>query len=260
MTSTQTQPSSSLSLPTSFPAMAADLVGLLLLIFLFNPLRSLFEARTIRGGMYFLVTYIVFALAVNVLKRLEQRPGPAADFVRLFDYTGSPFLKVFLALIVIAGFVVVEIDLNRATDSMIELMSRPEFYGNEGEITLYYSFGPLFLWLMIGVLYLAALLLPTQQRIAAGSSRYALTEFVALSLINVMLVMSAAYLAAAFSRMGSFNDQPLTAGILALLVLEIVFDPARLRHALKQPLWLPIMSFFTLVFAAATAVALAMSG
>lgn len=250
------QNSNAAAWPAFGPAVAADVVGLLLLIFLFQPLRTLFDAQTIRGGMLFLVAYIAFALAVNVLKRLEPQPGPAANLVQLFDYRRSSFLTVVLALIVVFGFIAVEIDLNQATNSMVELMSRPEFYGNEGEISLYYSFGPLFLWLMIGVLYVVALLLPTERHIPAGSERYAVTELVALILINLMLVMTAAYLAAAFTRIWPLDGRPLLAGLLTLFALEIVFDPARLRHALKQPLWLPLITFFALVFAAAGAVAM----
>ncbi|MDJ0752869.1 MAG: hypothetical protein QNJ45_05075 [Ardenticatenaceae bacterium] len=259
MNNSHVSTSQTTSLPNYLPAVAADILGLILLFTLFSPLNRLFTAQTIRGGMIFLIVYVAFAFSVNALKRLDAQPGPAFKYLKTVDFTRSSWITGVLALLVIAGFLIVQIDLNQATESMLALMSRPESYGHEGEITLYYSFGPLFLWLMVGVLYLAAMLLPTQRRISAGLNRYAVTEFVSLSLINLMMVFAAAYLAAYFGRVWGLTGQPFLAGLLALVLLEIAFDPPRLRHALKQPLWLPILTFLLLITTAAIMVGMTLS-
>ncbi len=237
------------------PALLADGAGILLLLTAFSPLAAEFGRRTARGGMILLVVYVVFAFGVNALKRLAVLPGAAGELLGRLDFTPHRWTRLLLALPVVAFFLAAQIDLNRAADSMIALMTRPETYGHEGEITLYYSFGPLFLWLMIGVLYLAAFALPTERRIEASSPAYGRVEFLGLLAINGMLVTTAAYLAALFARYGPHGGGArIWLALGALLALELLFDPARLRHALKNQSWWPVISFAALLLAAAAAV------
>lgn len=231
----------------ALPALAADAAGFVLLFVAFNPLVLEFGRRTIRGGMIVLVVYVLFAYGVNALKRLAPLSGPAEDYLRPLDFSGSRPVKFALGLLVVAFFVVLQIDLNRATESMIALMTRPDSFGHEGEITLYYSFGPLFLWLMVGVLYLAAFVLPTEKRAESGSGRFIWIEFAGLLAANGMLVVSAAYLASLGGRTAGIS--PFLFTLAALVVLELLFDPARLRHALRNPVWWPVASYFALLLA-----------
>lgn len=240
------------------PALLADGVGLGLFVLFLDPLTTELSRRTLRSGMIFLVIYVIFAFGVNALKRLEPQAGKAAGVLSHLDFTGKRWVKVVLALLMVAFFVAAQIDLNQAADSMVDLMTRPEMFGHEGEITLYYSFGPIFLWLMTGVLYLAAFILPTERRIAAGTGRYALVEFWGLLGINGMLLATTAYLTVLIRDLQLSGGGLLLVFLAAVLLLEVLFDPPRLRHALLNPGWWPLVSYSVVVVAAAVLLWLAL--
>ncbi len=227
----------------SWPAVTADLIGLCALIFLFPIIRQQMVALPTRGAGILLFLFFAAAIAINRLKRLEMQSGEATGLLTQLDFTQNQPLLVGLGLIAGAIFIFIQAELNGLTGDLETLFGR-DGYVHEGEITLYYSLGPAFMWFMVAAFYQAAFILPTKYKISPQTDSYYRTELLTLTVINFYLVAMSAYLATAVSI---WFANPILQFLAALLLLGLIFDPARLRHSVKNSQWLPLITF-TLLF------------
>ena len=217
----------------SWPALTADAIGMLALILTLPLLKEQFETIPIRGASILLGLFFLMGIAVNRLKRLEPQASDTADLATKLNFTHNQTIVTLLGIAAGHVFVFIQADLNQITNDLVALYGR-DGYVHEGEITLYYSLGPTFMWFMVAAFYQAAFMLKTERRIAAYTQTYQITEVLALTAINLYLVGFAGYLAAVGS---TWFSSPVLFLIVAFILIELVFDPARLRHTIKNPQW-----------------------
>ena len=223
----------------SWPALTADALGILALLLFLPLLKEQFTTAPTRGAGFLLLFFFAMAVAVNRLKRLEKQASDTEEITSKLNFTDNQTMVTILGVIAGLIFVFVQADLNQITNDLVSLYDR-DGYVHEGEITLYYALGPTFMWFMVAAFYQAAFMLKTERRIVAYSQIYRTTELWTLTLINLYLVIFAGYLAAVGS---SWFSNPLLFLIVAFVLIEVIFDPARLRHTLKNPQWPPLISF-----------------
>lgn len=216
----------------------ADVLGLLLHIVLFPTLYNLFLQRNIFGWILLAGGYFIFCLAVNRLKKLQPMPEKLSQlewqWLSRFDFTRSRPWTIIIGVIMAVTVIMIQADINRLVESTLLLMQNPGEV-HEGEVSLYYSFGPGFLWTILGLFYLLVLITKVEKTIEPGSGRYQRNEFLSLLAINSLAILFSAYFASLVARL-ELTTLGLTAAFVGLLILySILFDPLRLVHFLKRP-------------------------
>lgn len=230
--------------------MAADIAGLILLIAVLVPFLGPFlSTPTVRGGSILFFVFVLVGFAINRVKRLEFKEGLSASWLQRINFSDNQSMLIALGVSLIVVFVLMQVNLNNLWGDTLDLFENTGEV-HEGEMTLYITFGPIFIWFIAGALYLAGYVLKTEKVIEKESAAYGWTEFVALLLINIMLGMFALFingwLSRSFPAVGST-----TLFIITWLGLELLFIPIRLRHTFKNPQIISIASFLLLIFATA---------
>lgn len=223
--------------------MMVDVLGVALHIVLFSVLYELFAAREVRGWFVVAGAYLLFCFGVNGLKKLEPAEGMQAPaWLKRLDFTGSRPWLIGLGVVMAVTVVLIQADINNLIDSTIDLMSNAGEV-HEGEVSLYYSFGPGFLWLILGLFYVLVLMTQVENRITAESGRYLRAQLFGLGMINVLAVVYVAYFGALLARL-DLSTAAWAGSMIGLTVLfVVVFFPARLVHFFKRPQLLGLMSF-----------------
>lgn len=227
------------------PAVAADILGALILIFVSIPfLSGLLKVPSVRGGSYLFLVFILVGLGLNRLKRLEIQ-GPVPAWLKKLDFSGHQPTLIFLSVAIIFVFVCAQSNLNNLWGDTVDLFENTGEV-HEGEMTLYITFGPIFIWLMAGAIFFAGFVLKTEKVIDADSAAYGWTEFIALLLINIFMGLFALFFA------GWFGQTLTMAGsgvifLITLICTELMFLPIRGRHSLRNPQVASIVSFLLLL-------------
>ncbi len=226
----------------AIPAIAADFVGVLLLIFVSVPLLSpLLKTPTIRGGSILFLLFILVGLGLNRIKRLESQDRFRPNWLKTLDFSNHQPTLIFLAIAIIFVFVLAQADLNDLWGDTVDLFENTGEV-HEGEMTLYITFGPIFIWLMAGALFFAGFVLKTEKVIETDAAAYRWTEFVGLLLINALLGLFGLFLAGWLGR--TLPAAGSTVVFLSLSIfLGLMFFPIRGRHTLRHPLPITIISF-----------------
>lgn len=225
----------------------ADVLGLILHIVLFSTLYNLFSSRNAAAWFVVAGAYFVFCLAVNGLKKLQpDERGEVPRWLAKFDFTRSRPLTVIIAVVMAITVIMIQADINQLVESALALAQSPGEV-HEGEVSLYYAFGPSFLWTILGLFYLLVLITNVEQNVEPDSGRYLRNEFVGLLAINVLIVTYSAYFATLVDRL-ELAGGGLVAGFVGLLLLyTVLFDPLRLLHFLKRPQSLSLISYIIFV-------------
>ena len=220
-----------------------DVLGIALHIFLFTTLTELFAAREVRGWFVIAGVYLLFCFGVNGLKKLEPAAGMSApNGLKRLDFTGSRPWLIGLGVIMAITVVLIQADINKLIESTIVLMSNAGEV-HEGEVSLYYSFGPGFLWTILGLFYVLVLMTQVENSITAETPRYLWAQSFGLTMINVLVVVYAAYFSALLARF-ELSPAVLTFSVMGIgLLFLLVFFPARLVHYFKRPQLLGLTSF-----------------
>lgn len=230
----------------ALPAVSADILGLIAFLVLMNPF---FGERllnpTVPGGSILFVLFLLVAFGINRIKRLETVEGDAASWIRRFDFTSSQRNMILIALTVVISFALMQSEMNDLIGDTLDLFENTGEV-HEGEMTLYITFGPIFIWFIAGALYLIGFALPTEKLIPAGTTTYRVTEFVVLLLMNLLIGAYALYFSGWIGRI--FPSAGGVATFLGILILlEFLFIPMRLRKSFKNPQNLAIISFFVML-------------
>ncbi|MEM9774958.1 MAG: hypothetical protein AAF902_10275 [Chloroflexota bacterium] len=233
----------------AFPAVIADILGLLLIpLFLIPVYGASLTSTTVQGGSILFIVFLLVAFGINQIKRLELKPGKLPSWFESLNFTRNQQVMIGLALSLVVVFVLAQVNLNNIWGDTVDLFENTGEV-HEGEMTLYITFGPIFIWFMAGAFYLIGFSLPTEKVIETESNRYWLTEFVVLLLINVLVGMFALFLAGWFGRF--FPSVGVVGKFLFVwAALEFLFIPTRLRHVFKNPSWLSIGSFLLVILGA----------
>lgn len=206
---------------------AADGVAALALWLLFGGLSQRLGVPSLGSAWLLIAFYIIFCFGVNGIRKLLPAsyvtPPPWLEFLQTRPW------RVAQALSAILAFLMAQADLNKLVESTLLLAENPGKV-NEGEVSLYFAFGPAFLWTIIGFFYLLVLITPVTPRVGQETPRGAVTAFASLLAVNFMVLTAAAYAAAVGARSGD-------GAILALLSvwLLLIFIPPRLMHYWKRP-------------------------
>ena len=234
----------------AMPAVAADILGLILFFALIRPMwSSSLQNPTVRGGSILFLLFVLVGLGINRVKRLEPVEGNIGSWINRFDFRGNQRTLILLALSVVVIFVFSQTELNNLWGDTIDLFENTGEV-HEGEMTLYITFGPIFIWFMAGALYLIGFSLPTEKRIAAGSTGYKVTEFVVLLFVNLFIGAFALYLGGWVGRI--LPSIGLIGSILiVLIILELMFIPTRLRHSFQNPQVISLVTFLMVLIGAA---------
>lgn len=217
---------------------AADALGLLLHIVLFPTLYDLFLQRNVFGWIVVAGVYLIFCFAVNGLKKLQPMPEKLSQlewqWLGRFDFTRSRPWTIIVGVIMAVTVVMIQADINRLVESTLILMQNPGEV-HEGEVSLYYSFGPGFLWTILGLFYVLVLITKVEKTIEPSSGRYLRNELVGLLAINALAVVFSIYFASLMARLDLTSAGRTAAFVGLLLLYGILFDPLRLVHFLKRP-------------------------
>lgn len=232
------------------PAIAADILGLILFFVMIQPLwGASLQNPTVRGGSILFFLFVLVGLGINRIKRLEPVEGDGGRWIDRLNFTSNPRILILLALSLVIIFVFSQSELNDLWGDTVDLFENTGEV-HEGEMTLYITFGPIFIWFMAGALYLISFALPTEKIIQAGSTNYKVTEFVALLFVNLFVGAFALYLGGWVSR--TLPSMGLVGTILIVLImLELMFIPTRLRHSFRNPQIISIITFLLVLLGAA---------
>ncbi|MFT5194787.1 MAG: hypothetical protein ACI9EW_002258 [Cellvibrionaceae bacterium] len=230
----------------SLPAVAADVLGLIIFIALSAPfLSERLQTPTVSGGSILFFVFLFVAFGMNRIKRLEPVSGDAQSWIGRFDFTGNQRNMILLALTFVFAFVLMQTEMNNIWGDTVNLFENTGEV-HEGEMTLYITFGPIFIWFIASAIYLIGFALPTDRSIAAEEKGYAITEFVALLLMNLLIGFYALYFSGWIGRMSPSAGDIVTF-LATLIILELLFIPMRLRHSFKNPQIASIISFFMML-------------
>lgn len=220
---------------------AADFLAILLVVTLFAPLEQLFAQRTAQGWAVVAAVYLFFCLAINGLRKLQpvaaERPAWLTQF-NVLGRTGG--WVVGLGLVMALTVILIQADLNQLAESTQIVVQNPELH--EGEVTLYYAFGPALMWIALGLFYVLVLVTKVDVRHAPTTVRYGLTYFWSALLTDSLMLVLSAYFASLWARQAWAVTAVLP--FLGLLLLyTILFDPLRLLHAEKTGQWWPLLTY-----------------
>ncbi len=230
----------------AFPAVAADIVGLALFLAVTVPFLGPFiSTPTVRGGSLIFLVFVLVGFALNRLKRLEPKEGFSAAWLKAIDFTNNQTALITLGVGLIIVFVLMQTNLNDLWGDTVDLFENTGEV-HEGEMTLYITFGPIFIWFMAGALYLAGYVLKTEKVIEKETAAYGWTEFVGLLIINLLLGMFALFISGWLGRTAPALGTA-AAFILTWLGLELLFIPVRLRHTFRNPQLFSMLSFLLLI-------------
>ncbi|MFK7800967.1 MAG: hypothetical protein AB8G95_05005 [Anaerolineae bacterium] len=230
----------------ALPAVAADTLGLIVFFVLISPFfAERLLTPTTTGGSILFVFFVLVAFGMNRIKRLEPISGDASGWISRFDFANSQRNMIIIALTIVLSFVLMQFEMNDIFGDTLDLFENTGEV-HEGEMTLYITFGPIFIWFIAGALYLIGFALPTEKSVPADTNAYRATEFVVLLLINLLIGAFALYFSGWIGRtVPSAGSVTTFLGIL--IILEILFIPARLRHSFKNPQKFALISFFVML-------------
>lgn len=231
----------------AFPAVAADITGLALFLAVIVPFLGPFISNpTVRGGSLIFFVFVLAGLALNRLKRLESNNEFSAPWLKAIDFSNNQSALITLGVSLIIVFVLMQVNLNDLWGDTVDLFENTGEV-HEGEMTLYITFGPIFIWFMAGAFYLAGYVLKTEKVIEKESAAYGWTEFFGLLIVNLLLGMFALFISGWLSRTVPTLG-PAIAFIITWLGLELLFIPVRLRHTFRNPQLFSMLSFLLLIF------------
>lgn len=217
-----------LYLPTVFDALALLMLGLLA-----TPLLHYFSTNSMGGATLLMVLYIAFCFGVNFLRKTQPLPGREIASWKLLE--NQNFIIGFTLLMVVL-FIFAQVDLNQFITSTFE-MGQDQFPDrHEGETSLYFMFGPSFLWIGVALFYLVVMITQVEQTLTPETPAYWWRRSAGLLLNNLLLLTFTAYLASASGRWGSWS-------YLFALWLFLALGFPRLLDWIKAPHWLTLVTF-----------------
>ena len=227
--------------------MAADALAIVLWLLFFIPLRELFAQRTAQGWLVVAAVYLLFGFGFNGLKKLRSAPTPE-PWLATLNVLAHPKWGMWAALLMAVAITLVQADLNQLVESA-QLLAREAGVVHEGEVSLYYAFGPTFLWVIIALFYVLVVATRVEERYEPGTAAYALRLFWGVLCSNSLALVLAAYAGSLVGRLG----RPLTTAEVwltlggALLAAGLLIDPTRLYVLSKQPRLIALLSYVTLM-------------
>jgi hypothetical protein len=208
----------------------ADVVGVVALGLGWGWLQGWLVGNPTAVGLFFLGLYILFCFGVNSLRKLQPTGAEPVAWLKKLDFRGNRTAVFLLALAPIVLAVFAQVDLNGFISSTAALGDDQFPEVHEGEVSLYFMFGPSFLWLGVALFYLVVMLTKVEATAVPATRAYWLREFFGLSVNNLMLISYAAYLSTLIMAGGNWLGW-----VLALLWLGVAFGAPRLLGYLANP-------------------------
>lgn len=232
--------------------MGADVLGAVLLTAVFVPLLQAFATRQVFGWVWYVLvgTYILFCFAMNGVRKTTSQQTPPHPFLAKFAGVQTKPTTAVVGLLMAAALLFIQADINQLAESALELAQHPGEV-HEGEVTLYFAFGPILIWVMIALFYLLVLVTQVEPKYPAHSTAAALLAGWSLFLNNSLLLLYTAYLVSSLNRLwgdGWTVSQTFLAALIMLAGWLLLFVPPRLFVYFKRPHLRPWLTFllFTL--------------
>ena len=228
--------------------LTADLLAIALFFVLFAPLRNLLADQTARGWLVVAAVYFFFCLAMNGLKKLRPLPAERPVWLTKLDVLANTKWAAVAAVLMAIAITMVQADLNQLVESA-QLLAQSPGVVHEGEVSLYYAFGPTFLWIILGLFYVLVMVTKVEQKFAPETAAYASRYFWGALMIDGLALVLAAYAGSLVGRAA----RPLTTAELVLifagclLAAGLLLDPARLFHFNKQPSLWPLLTYIAFI-------------
>lgn len=233
------------------PQLGADIVGFATHFLLFGWLYQLFQNNPTAGGLLLLGLYLLFCFGVNFLRKLQPYPDANPHrLATLLDFRDKRTAVVLLTLFTITFAIIAQVDLNGFVESTSALGADQFQEVHEGEVSLYFMFGPAFLWLAVAFFYLVVMITNVEETTIPATPAYYGREFAGLLFSNLLLVSYGAYLATVATQLG----QAWLWSLVALVVFGVMFGVPRLLAYLKNPAMLGVVTFGLLLLTTAVGI------
>ncbi|MCP5100161.1 MAG: hypothetical protein GY943_31800 [Chloroflexi bacterium] len=216
----------------------ADLIILISFFLLFNPVASRFATTSSYNAIILGVAFILFCIAVYLLKRLQPQPNVVSY---LPEQVTAVIPQRILAVLFAIAFA---ITLAHQFGYLATLGEVGTFGLDAGEASSLFVYGP-GAWLGIGLIYMLILSSTAVPHISHTAANYPRNAFLGLLGVNLMLFLTAAELYVFFNN-GSWGWS-----LVSLLLLGILFLPPRLVYATKGNGRFHLISFGILLIVSA---------
>lgn len=197
----------------SIAPLAADLLVMLLAIFLFLPLAHQLLVPAGLNALLVTVAFIAFSIGVYGVRKLEaSNPAAAPDNGDNFLPSRLRGALAFLFGLVMAGAIAHQLGYFAS----IQVTGIGDI--NEGATAAFYSFAP-GAWLGFAMLYVLVLAFPLRPTVSVGSARYTSATLFGLATFGFMLLVLAAELAVVLMPLSSLWGMIWFVALLLLLFL-----------------------------------------
>ena len=217
-------------------AVGVDLAGTVLAVLLLPGLTAQMREQTTGNVLLLVLFFILFCVAVYLVRKLEPEMGRQL----IPDSWVAPRLLRILAILFGTMMMILALDQFEYWD-LIFIVDDREL--GAGESSAFFVYGP-GAWLGAALFYVLVLSAGVRPTIAVGSPRYQTIAALSLLVINGMVLMGTAVLAAAFTR---WQLAPWLSAVLLPLTVVAFWGPPRLWYLVKRPSIPPILSYLLLL-------------
>lgn len=219
-----------------WPALVADGLGLLLLFWLREPLRTLLAQPSGQNSLLLIGVYLLFLGSIFWLRRLEE--VGETGFTLALGQRSRTVLAVLFALVMMTA-------ISYQFGYFDSFMRVGPAELDEGASSSLFVYAPS-AWLFLSLCYVFALAFPIAPRVAAGSRAHDVTALLVLLGCNALFLLALAQLRALADLFAVTGALRL---VLTWLLLALLFAPPRLIYAQKRGGWPALASFLALFVA-----------
>jgi len=215
----------------------ADGLAIVAGIFWLPQLVDWFDERLALNVIRLVFIYALFCVAVYLIRKLEKQLTPAAAVFTMPAFlTSVPFMRVMGVLFGLTLALLIFDQLGYFQSIFIV----DDRVLGAGESSAFFVYGPGAL-LAVSLFYILVISGETRETVLVNTSRYIPMALIGLLGANGMLLLLTAVFRAHLILWSV--PQTVLVGILALLLLLILFGPPRVWYLTKRPSWIPVISF-----------------
>jgi hypothetical protein len=222
----------------------ADAAGFLLLALLFTPLSARLQTWSTGNVLVLAAVYLLFCGGIYLLRKLEPAPGAADRLFLPAWWWSAPVQGTFGVLFGLMMMLAFTHQLG-----YLEIMPLIDVRKmGSGEAAAFFGLAPA-AWLAFSLLYTLLLVSSFETAVPAHSRYYGLPALASLLAANLMLLLLAAEIRVLLAELGVGQNGWLFLPVL--VVLGLLFAPARLWYLSRQPQWGTAVTFTLLLLFAA---------
>lgn len=221
----------------SYLTLITDGLAIVVGVFWLPQLVEWFDERLAVNVIWIVFIYSLFCVAVYLIRKLEkQLDAEQGAFVVPAWLTGITTMRVFGVLF---GVTLALLILDQLGYFQSIFIVDDRVLG-AGESSAFFVYGPGAL-LAVSLFYILVISGETRETVLLNTPRYLPMALLGLLGVNGMMLL----LTAVFRAHLTLWQMPQTilVGILAVLLLLILFGPPRVWYVTKRPSWIPVITF-----------------